>query len=104
LDVVGVVVDPVVGEIVSGDEVPVVDRADEQRETQSGSRAADSSPRCCAVAISAGAIARVVVKASESNKPRLRYHPNKDARGAILTKGLAGDALLDRVTPRITIR
>ena len=44
-------------------------------------------------------IAEVVVKAFESRKPRRRYHPNLDARAAILTERLTGNFVLDRVIP-----
>jgi NAD(P)-dependent dehydrogenase (short-subunit alcohol dehydrogenase family) len=48
-------------------------------------------------------IAKVVVKAFNSEKPKRRYHPNFDARSAILMKRLVGDALLDRFIPGQTI-
>lgn len=41
-------------------------------------------------------IARVVVKAFNSRRPKRRYHPNFDARSAILMKRFASAALLDR--------
>lgn len=48
-------------------------------------------------------IAKVVVKAFSSEKPKRRYHLNFDARSAIWMKRLAGDALLDRFIPTQSI-
>ncbi|MEM9891320.1 MAG: SDR family NAD(P)-dependent oxidoreductase [Actinomycetota bacterium] len=44
-------------------------------------------------------IARVVVKAFESRRPKRAYHPNADARMAILVNRIFGDRLLDRILP-----
>jgi len=48
-------------------------------------------------------IATVVVEAFNAETPKRRYHPNRDARTAIWTKRWAGDAVLDRMVPGMSI-
>jgi hypothetical protein len=47
-------------------------------------------------------VAKVVVTAFNSRRPKRRYHPNLDAASAILIKRLTGHILLDRIMPRMT--
>lgn len=48
-------------------------------------------------------IAKVVVRAFNSTKPRRRYHPNMDARAAIWAKRLTPAAIADRIITRASI-
>ncbi|AOW91875.1 hypothetical protein BFN03_01985 [Rhodococcus sp. WMMA185] len=49
-------------------------------------------------------IAQVVTRAFGARRPRRRYHPNLDARSAILLERTIGDVLIDRIVPRQSIR
>lgn len=48
-------------------------------------------------------IAKVVVRAFKRRRPRRRYHPNMDAKAAIIMKRYFGHGLMDRVITRMTI-
>ncbi len=49
-------------------------------------------------------IARVVLHAATSPKPKRRYHPHADAKFAIFAKRFLGYGVLDRIIPGQTIR
>lgn len=49
-------------------------------------------------------IAKVVLHAATSPKPKRRYHPNPDAKFAIIAKRFLGYGVLDRILPGQTIK
>lgn len=49
-------------------------------------------------------IAKVVVQALGTDKPKRRYHPNLDARAAIAAKRLLGDRVVDRIVAGQSIK
>ncbi len=51
-----------------------------------------------------GTIAKVVVHALTSKRPKKRYHPNRDSRMAYWLKRITGDAVVDRMVPGMSIR